>query len=151
MGLQPFTQYRVGVRIKNQEEFGEVGRTVEMRTLSAAPNSPPLNLTVRAVTAGAALASWQPPATPNGHIYKYVLELSYQDSLGRRIGAQRFQVNTTEASLENLLSYTKQVSFLSTKNFSVIYGRLTFYKCAVPGKQQKNEVKNTSSLITFFQ
>ncbi len=78
------------------------------RTLSAPPGSPPLQLALANITAGTALASWQPPAKPNGVVYKYLLELAYEDSQGRTQPAQRFQVfNTTEAAIGNLLSYTR--------------------------------------------
>jgi hypothetical protein len=81
---------------------------VAARTLSSPPGSPPLNIALANITAGTALASWRPPAKPNGVVYKYVLELAYEDSQGRTQAAQRFQVfNTTEASIGNLLSYTR--------------------------------------------
>ena len=112
--LEPYTYYRVGVRIKNNKEaeFGRLGRTVEARTLSAPPSSPPRNVTLSAITAASAAVSWAPPARPNGNIYQYVVQLAYTDSQGRRVGAQRFQVvNSTETTLENLLSYTRYNSF----------------------------------------
>jgi hypothetical protein len=106
--LEPYTVYNVSVRIKNHQEFGDAGRIVAARTLSAPPGSPPLQLALANITAGTALAAWRPPAKPNGVVYKYVLELAYEDSQGRTQAAQRFQVfNTTEASIGNLLSYTR--------------------------------------------
>ncbi len=118
------------------------------RTLSAPPGSPPLRLALANITAGTALASWRPPAKPNGVVYKYVLELAYEDSQGRTQAAQRFQVfNTTEASIGNLLSYTRYRTTVRTISSRTVD---TYLKCLLKFSNKILFCKKSFSPLNIF-
>ena len=98
---------KIGVRIKDKEEYGELGTMVKGETLPDKPGSPPLRLQVDDITSSSALIFWEPPAVPNGIIGEYRVQYVYFNSENKREGRHDVFINSTSAVLTNLISYSR--------------------------------------------
>lgn len=93
--LKPYTEYTISVVPFNQNGMGDPSNEIIIKTYSAVPAEPPLNVSVEATSSTSIIIRWEPPSVEqrNGQITGYKIRYRKQK--------KAIQVETTAANIRH--------------------------------------------------